>query len=85
MEINARLNLIPYDGFIEIKKEKAKKYIYIKKRILARNTSTYIDLYSDELFASISKLLKERKDVTIEHISIYIGTSKRTALRILKN
>ena len=82
MEINARLNLIPYDGFIEIKKEKAKKYIYIKKRILARNTSTYIDLYSDELFASISKLLKERKDVTIKHISVYIGTSKRTALRI---
>ena len=61
-EINARLNLIPYDGSIEIKDRDGKKYLYIRKRILGRNTSTYIDLYSDELFASISKLLKDRKE-----------------------
>ena len=61
-EINARLNLIPYDGSIEIKDKNGKKYIYIRKRILSRNTSTYVDLYSDELFISISKLLKDRKD-----------------------
>ena len=61
-EINARLNLIPYDGSIEIKDKNGKKYIYIRKRILSRNTSTYVDLYSDELFMSISKLLKDRKD-----------------------
>ncbi len=61
-EINARLNLIPYDGSIEIKDRDGKKYIYIRKRILGRNTSTYVDLYSDELFASISRLLKDRKE-----------------------
>ncbi len=61
-EINARLNLIPYDGSIEIKDKNGKKYIYIRKRILSRNTSTYVDLYSDELFMSISKLLKDRKE-----------------------
>ena len=61
-EINARLNLIPYDGSIEIKEREGKKYIYIRKRILARNTSTYVGLYSDELFLSISKLLKDRKE-----------------------
>ena len=61
-EINARLNLIPYDGSIEIKDRDGEKYIYIRKRILGRNTSTYVDLYSDELFASISRLLKERKE-----------------------
>ena len=61
-EINARLNLIPYDGSIEIKDKNGKKYIYIRKRILSRNTSTYVDLYSDELFISISKLLKDRKE-----------------------
>ncbi len=61
-EINARLNLIPYDGSIEIKDREGKKYLYIRKRILGHNTSTYIDSYSDELFASISKLLKDRKE-----------------------
>lgn len=60
--INARLNLIPYDGSIEIKDRGGKKYIYIRKRILGRNTSTYVDLYSDELFASISRLLKDKKE-----------------------
>ena len=61
-EINARINLIPYDGSIEIKDRDGKKYIYIRKRILGRNTSTYVDLYSDELFTSISRLLKDRKE-----------------------
>ncbi len=62
VKINARLNLIPYDGYIEIKDRDGNKYIYIRKRILGRNTSSYIDLYSDELFASISRLLKLSKE-----------------------
>ena len=61
-EITARLNLIPYDGYIEVKEREGKKYIYIRKRVLGRNTSTYVDSFSDELFASISKLLKDAKE-----------------------
>lgn len=61
-EINARLNLIPYDGSLEIKDRDGKKYIYIRKRVLGRNTSTYVNLYSDELFVSISRLLKDAKE-----------------------
>ena len=61
-EINARLNLIPYDGYIEIKERNNEKYIYIRKNILGRKTSTYIGVYSDELFISISKLLKDAKE-----------------------
>ena len=61
-EITARLNLIPYDGSIEIKAKNGLKYIYIRKRVLGRNTSTYVNSYSDELFASISKLLKDAKE-----------------------
>ncbi len=38
-----------YDGSIEIKDRDGQKYIYIRKRILGRNTSTYVDSYSDEL------------------------------------
>lgn len=41
-EITARLNLIPYDGSIEIKDRDGKKYIYIRKRVLGHNTSTYV-------------------------------------------
>ena len=62
-EYTARLNLIPYDGSIEIKDREGNKYIYLRKKVLGRNTSTYIDVYSDELFASISKLLKDAKDL----------------------
>lgn len=61
-EINARLRLIPYDGSIEIKERGNQKYIYIRKRILGKNTSTYVDVYSNELFLSISSILKEAKN-----------------------
>ena len=61
-EYTARLNLIPYDGSIEIKDREGNKYIYLRKKVLGRYTSTYIDVYSDELFASISKLLKDAKE-----------------------
>ena len=54
--------MIPYDGSIEIKDIDNKKYIYIRKRVLGHNTSTYVGLYSDNLFASISKLLKDKKE-----------------------
>ena len=60
-EINARLKLIPYDGSIEIKESGNKRYIYIRKRVLGKNTSTYVDVFSDELFLSISSILKEAK------------------------
>lgn len=43
-EVDARLNLIPYDGSLEIKDRDGKKYIYIRKRVLGRNTSTYVNL-----------------------------------------
>ena len=75
-EITARLNLIPYDGSIEIKDRDGKKYIYIRKRVLGRYTSTYIDSYSDELFASISKLLKDAKEYKKEIRKINIELAK---------
>ena len=61
-ELSAKLNLIPYDGSIEIKKIDERKYIYIRKKVLGKYTSTYIDVFSDELFASISNMLKSAKD-----------------------
>jgi len=49
-EINSRLTLITYDGTPEIKERDGKKYLYIRKRIAGRLTSTYVGIYSDELY-----------------------------------
>lgn len=61
-ELNKKLALIPYEGSIEIKCRDGNKYIYIRKKILGRYTSFYVGVYSDDDFASISKLLKEGKE-----------------------
>jgi hypothetical protein len=65
-EKNARLKLIPYDGSLEIKELNGKKYIYIRKKILGKNKSTYLNVYSDEIFASISTLLMDAKKLKKE-------------------
>ena len=48
-DYQARINLIPYDGSPEIKENSSGKYIYIRKREGSRLTSTYVDIYSDDL------------------------------------
>lgn len=48
-DYQARLNLIPYDGTPEIKEQGTQKYLYIRKRVGSRVTSTYVDVYSEEL------------------------------------
>lgn len=61
-EIADKLNTIPYDGHIEIKAQGDKKYIYLRKWVLGHNTSTYVDIFSDDSLATISKLLKDAKE-----------------------
>ena len=41
-EYQARLNLIPYNGSIEVKEVSKKKYLYIRKRIIGKVISTYV-------------------------------------------
>ena len=41
-DFQARLNLLPYDGSPEIKEREDKNYIYIRKRVGSRLTSTYV-------------------------------------------
>jgi len=48
--IQAKLNLIPYDGSPEVKEESHKQYLYVRKRVGSRLTSTYVGAYSDELY-----------------------------------
>ncbi|SKA63111.1 Fic/DOC family protein [Eubacterium uniforme] len=62
-EAEARLHLIPYDGSPEIKENKSGKYLYVRKRVGNRLTSTYVDIYSDELYQLLVKNAKESREL----------------------
>lgn len=62
-EAEARLSLIPYDGSPEIKENQSGKYLYIRKRIGSRLTSTYVDVYSDDLYQLLLKNSKESREL----------------------
>ena len=62
-EYQARLNLIPYDGVVEIKEVSDKKYLYIRKREAGRKTSTYVGPYSEELHQVLLKSIKDAREI----------------------
>ena len=62
-DIQARINLIPYDGNPEIKENASGKYLYIRKRVGSRLTSTYVAVYSDELYQLLLRNAKELKEL----------------------
>ena len=62
-ELQARLNLIPYEGTVEIKEIDNKKYVYIRKRIANKVKSIYVGVYSDELYTVLLKQVKDAKDI----------------------
>ncbi len=62
-EYQARLNLIPYDGVVEIKEVSNKKYLYIRKREAGRKTSTYVGPYSEELHQVLLKSIKDAREI----------------------
>ena len=62
-DVQARLNLLPYDGSPEIKERDGKKYLYIRKRIASRLTSTYVGAYSDELYQLLLRTAREGREL----------------------
>ena len=62
-DYQARLNLIPYDGTPEIKVREGQKYLYVRKRVGSRLTSTYVDAYSDELYQLLLRNTKEAREL----------------------
>ena len=62
-EAEARLRLIPYDGSPEIKENASGRYLYIRKRIASRLTSTYVDVYSDDLYQLLLRNAKESREL----------------------
>lgn len=62
-DFQARLNLLPYDGNPEVKSQGEKKYLYIRKRVAGKNTSHYVDIYSDTLYQLLLKNAKEAREL----------------------
>ena len=65
-ELQARLNLLPYDGTPEIKTISNKRYVYIRKRELDKVKSTYVGEYSEELYTTLLRNNVEAKAIKKE-------------------
>jgi hypothetical protein len=61
-DYQARLKLLPYDGNPEIKENGGKKYLYIRKRVGSRLSSTYVDVYSDELYQTLLRNARDARE-----------------------
>lgn len=62
-DLNARLSLIPYEGTPEVKERGESRYLYMRKRIGGKVTSTYVGAYSDELHQLLLKNAAEARDL----------------------
>lgn len=62
-DYQARLNLMPYDGSPEIKEQSGGKYLYVRKRVAGKLTSTYVDAYSDDLYQLLLRNAKETREL----------------------
>lgn len=65
-DLNARLSLLPYDGTPEVKDVKGQKYLYIRKRVGSRMTSTYVGKYSEELHRLLLRNHAEAREIRKE-------------------
>ena len=62
-DCQARLNLLPYDGNPEIKERDGRKYLYVRKRVGSRLSSTYAGIYSDELYQLLVRNAREAREI----------------------
>lgn len=65
-DLQARLNILPYDGTPEIKENGDGKYLYMRKRKAGRLSSTYIGVYTDELYNLLLRNAAEAKAIRKE-------------------
>ena len=62
-DLFARLHLLPYDGTPEIKENNSGKYLYVRKRIGSRVTSTYVDVYSEDRHQLLLRNNREAREL----------------------
>lgn len=69
-DLNARLNLMPYDGTPEIKERGNEKYLYVRKRVAGKQTSTYVGAYTEELYNLLLRNARKAREIRKELRSI---------------
>ena len=70
-----------YDGTPEIKQSGGNKYLYVRKRIAGKLTSTYVGTYTDELYNLLLNNAKEAREIrkelhNIEKVLLALGYSE---------
>lgn len=65
-DLNARLNLMPYDGTPEIKERGDGKYLYVRKRVAGKQTSTYVGVYTEDLYNLLLRNARESRQIRKE-------------------
>lgn len=65
-DLHARLNLMPYDGTPEIKNRGDGKYLYVRKRVAGKLTSTYVGVYTEELYNLLLRNAREIRAIRKE-------------------
>lgn len=65
-DLCARLNLMPYDGTPEIKERGDGKYLYVRKRVAGKQTSTYVGAYTEELYNLLLRNVREAREIRKE-------------------
>ena len=69
-DLHVRLNLMPYDGTPEIKERGDGKYLYVRKRVAGKQTSTYVGAYTEELYNLLLRNAREAREIRKELRSI---------------
>ena len=69
-DLNARLNFMPYDGTPEIKERGNGKYLYVRKRVAGKQTSTYVGAYTEDLYNLLLRNAREAREIRKELRSI---------------
>ena len=62
-DLLARLNLMPYDGTPEIKTCGDSKFLYVRRRVAGKLTSTYVGAYTEELYNLLLRNAKELREI----------------------
>ena len=69
-DLNARLSLMPYDGTPEIKERGDGKYLYVRKRVAGKQTSTYVGAYTEDLYNLLLRNAREAREIRKELRSV---------------
>ncbi|MCM1259900.1 MAG: Fic family protein [Prevotella sp.] len=90
-EVEVRLKLLSYDGTPEIKTIDGNKFLYVRKRVAGKLTSTYVGAYSDDLYNLLLRNNSEAKGLRKElrHIEKELTnlgyTSDALPVRVIQN